>query len=87
MRAATDLVGDDRDAGKAWAMSDAQMFIGMMHGLLQDHATWKHWPDITLEDVTQIPVGQGQPWPPFVAAEIFEQCLLTSQHVPIGQVE
>eukprot|EP00972_Heterocapsa_arctica_P021631 3180456-Heterocapsa_arctica.AAC.1 len=24
-----------------------------MHGLLQDHATWKHRPDITLDDVTK----------------------------------
>ena len=56
MRAATRdrrvLVADDRDAGKAWAMSDVQMFLGMMHGLLQDHATWEHRPDITPEGVT-----------------------------------
>eukprot|EP00972_Heterocapsa_arctica_P095141 14030974-Heterocapsa_arctica.AAC.1 len=35
MRKATEssrvLVGDDRDAGKAWSMSDVQMFIGMMN--------------------------------------------------------
>eukprot|EP00972_Heterocapsa_arctica_P092223 13601336-Heterocapsa_arctica.AAC.1 len=34
-------------------MSDVQMFIVMMNGLLQDHATWKHRPDIALDDVTK----------------------------------
>ena len=46
------IVGDDRDAGKAWMVSEVQMFINMIQGLLEDRATWLHRPDVTPDEVT-----------------------------------
>ena len=45
------LIGDDRDACKAWRVSSKQICANLHGGILQDRASWKHRPDLSLDDV------------------------------------